>query len=439
MRSRFDEQLALLNRELIEMGALCEEVIALSAQALTEGNAELAARVAPLDQEIDRKEREIESLCLKLLLQQQPVAKDLRQISAALKMITDMERIGDQAEDIAEIITFLGGRGAENSNLLREMARSTIKMVTESVDAYVKHDTALADQVIAEDDTVDDYFARVKKDLIKRIAQDPDDGEFALDLLMIAKYFERIGDHATNIAEWVIFSVTGEHKEGESMIWCVEDDASIRDIEVYALQSTGFEAKGFEDGTSFWEALRTGRPELVVLDVMLPGIDGMELLRRMRADAALSDIPVVMATAKGAEYDKIRGLDLGADYYLTKPFGVMELVSCVKAVLRRCGTKTAAQLRCGGLVLDEESHTVTADGESVALTYKEFELLRLFLSHPGTAFSRDQLMADVWGTDYCGETRTVDMHIRTLRQKLGAYGEKIETVRGVGYRMEGKA
>ena len=203
MRSRFDEQLALLNRELIEMGALCEEVIALSAQALTEGNAELAARVAPLDQEIDRKEREIESLCLKLLLQQQPVAKDLRQISAALKMITDIE-----------IITFLGGRGAENSNLLREMARSTIKMVTESVDAYVKHDTALADQVIAEDDTVDDYFARVKKDLIKRIAQDPDDGEFALDLLMIAKYFERIGDHATNIAEWVIFSVTGEHKEG---------------------------------------------------------------------------------------------------------------------------------------------------------------------------------------------------------------------------------
>ena len=212
MRSRFDEQLAQLERELIEMGALCEESIALAAKSLGDGS--LARQVASLDTEIDRKERDIESLCLKLLLQQQPVARDLRQISAALKMITDMERIGDQAEDIGEIITFLGGRGAENSNLLREMARSTIKMVTESVDAYVKHDTALADQVIAEDDTVDDYFARVKKDLIKRIAQDPDDGEFALDLLMIAKYFERIGDHATNIAEWVIFSVTGEHKEG---------------------------------------------------------------------------------------------------------------------------------------------------------------------------------------------------------------------------------
>ena len=221
------------------------------------------------------------------------------------------------------------------------------------------------------------------------------------------------------------------------MIWCVEDDASIRDIEVYALQSTGFEAKGFEDGTSFWEALRTGRPELVVLDVMLPGIDGMELLRRMRADAALSDIPVVMATAKGAEYDKIRGLDLGADYYLTKPFGVMELVSCVKAVLRRCRPDKAAHLlRSGGLVVDLDAHTVTVDGARVALTYKEFELLRLFLSHPGMAFTRDQLFQEVWGMDFCGETRTVDMHIRTLRQKLGPYGRRIETVRNVGYRME---
>ena len=215
MRSRFDEQLALLNKELIEMGALCEEVIALAAQSLAEGSAALARRVAPLDAEIDRKEREIESLCLKLLLQQQPVACDLRQISAALKMITDMERIGDQAEDIAEIVVFLDGRGAESSELLRAMARSAIKMVTESVDAYVGRDVALAGQVIREDDVVDDYFVRVKSALIGRIAHDPSDGELALDLLMIAKYFERIGDHATNIAEWVIFSVTGEHKNEE--------------------------------------------------------------------------------------------------------------------------------------------------------------------------------------------------------------------------------
>ena len=221
------------------------------------------------------------------------------------------------------------------------------------------------------------------------------------------------------------------------MIWCVEDDASIRDIEVYALRSVGFEARGFSDGAAFWDALRAERPELVVLDVMLPGIDGIELLSRMRASDALRDIPVIMATAKGTEYDKIHGLDLGADYYLAKPFGVMELVSCVKAVLRRCQPEKAAHLlRSGGLVVDLNAHTVTADGARVALTYKEFELLRLFLSHPGMAFTRDQLFQEIWGMDYCGETRTVDMHIRTLRQKLGPYGRRIETVRNVGYRME---
>lgn len=221
------------------------------------------------------------------------------------------------------------------------------------------------------------------------------------------------------------------------MIWCVEDDASIRDIEVYTLTSTGFEARGFDDGVSFWSALQTEKPDLVVLDVMLPGVDGIELLQRMKASAELRTIPVVMATAKGAEYDKIRGLDLGADYYLVKPFGVMELVSCVKAVLRRCRPDKAAHLlRSGGLVVDLDAHTVTVDGARIALTYKEFELLRLFLAHPGMAFTRDQLFQEVWGMDFCGETRTVDMHIRTLRQKLGPYGRRIETVRNVGYRME---
>lgn len=224
------------------------------------------------------------------------------------------------------------------------------------------------------------------------------------------------------------------------MIWCVEDDASIRDIEVYALQSTGFQARGFEDGTEFWEALQGAElPELVVLDVMLPGIDGIELLRRMRADSRLAELPVVMATARGAEYDKIHGLDLGADYYLTKPFGVMELVSCVKAVLRRVHPKAVEHLlKADGLLVNLDEHTVSADGARVELTYKEFELLKLFLSHPGVAWTREKLMGQVWGTDYCGETRTVDMHIRTLRQKLGIYGERIETVRNVGYRWEAR-
>ena len=211
MRTRFDEQLSKLNTELIEMGALCEEVIALAVDALTKADAGLAKAVAPVDEKIDQKERDIEALCLKLLLQQQPVARDLRQISAALKMITDMERIGDQAKDIAELIRFLPPRPIEQGELLRKMARAVIKMVTESVDAFVKHDIMIAKAAIADDDTVDAYFDSVKDELIARIAKNPQDGAFALDLLMVAKYFERIGDHAVNIAEWVEFLRTGRY------------------------------------------------------------------------------------------------------------------------------------------------------------------------------------------------------------------------------------
>ena len=214
MRNRFDQQLYELNRELIEMGAMCEEAIASAAKALSTGNMELAAKVRANGAAIDQMERDIEGRCMKLLLHQQPVARDLRLISAALKMITDMERIGDQAEDIAEIITFLNGRTMNGVEHIEDMARETIKMVTESVDAFVKKDVALAEQVIAHDDVVDTLFSEVKCTIIKLIAETPVDGEFALDLLMISKYFERIGDHATNIAEWVIYSVTGTHKEG---------------------------------------------------------------------------------------------------------------------------------------------------------------------------------------------------------------------------------
>ena len=223
------------------------------------------------------------------------------------------------------------------------------------------------------------------------------------------------------------------------MIWCVEDDPSIREIEVYALNSTGLEARGFADGAELWEALQKDTPELVVLDVMLPGEDGVAILKRLKEDERLRDIPVIMATAKSTEFDKVPSLDLGADDYITKPFGMMEMVSRVKAVLRRSQPKqTASLLKMDGLTLDESQHTVTIDGQRVVLTYKEYELLRLFLSHPGMAFSREQLLQTVWNTDYAVETRTVDMHIRTLRQTLGEYGRYIETIRGVGYRLEGK-
>ena len=213
MRNRFEEQLFELNKELIEMGAMCEEVIAFAAKALSVGDAASAEKIKENSSSIHRMERNIEGRCMKLLLHQQPVACDLRLISAAQKMITDMERIGDHAEDIAEIVTFLNGHTMDRMELIEEMARETIGMVTASVDAFVKKDVDLANKVIARDDIVDDYFSEVKCGIITMIAENSAEGEVALDLLMIAKYFERIGDHATNIAEWVIYSVTGTHKE----------------------------------------------------------------------------------------------------------------------------------------------------------------------------------------------------------------------------------
>ena len=223
------------------------------------------------------------------------------------------------------------------------------------------------------------------------------------------------------------------------MIWCVDDDNTIRDIEVYTLTQTGFDAKGFADGISMLEALKTEKPELIVLDIMLPGKDGVEVLKEIRNNPETRKIPVIMATAKGTEMDKIQGLDTGADDYLVKPFGVMEMVSRIKAVLRRCEPDEKEEvLSIGEITLSDKEHLVTVNGEKVVLTFKEFEILKLFMSNPGIVFSRDKLLSEVWGIDYLGESRTVDMHIKTLRQKLGDAGALIETVIGVGYKMEGK-
>jgi phosphate transport system protein len=211
MRNKFDEQLELLKKQMIQMGALCEGAIANATKALIDGDIELAEKAIAADGNIDQKEKEIESLCLKLLLQQQPVARDLRQISSALKMITDMERIGDQAADISEITMLANIKAADNTNHIVDMAKATIKMVTDSIDAYVRQDLGLAKAVIDYDDVVDNLFNDVKADMIRLINEDTNNGEFAIDLMMIAKYFERIGDHATNIAEWVVFSITGKH------------------------------------------------------------------------------------------------------------------------------------------------------------------------------------------------------------------------------------
>ena len=223
------------------------------------------------------------------------------------------------------------------------------------------------------------------------------------------------------------------------MIFCVADDNGIRNMMLYTLGASGFEATGFSDGAALFEALQEKTPELIMLDIMLPGEDGISILKRLRSQTATADIPIIMATAKGTEYDKVIGLDMGADDYLAKPFGMMEMISRVKAVLRRATRQNPENkrlLRTGDLELDLDEHTVSCCGQRLQLTYKEFELLCLFMQNVGRVFTREQLLSSVWGVDFMGETRTVDVHIGTLREKLGTCSDYIETVRGVGYRME---
>lgn len=220
------------------------------------------------------------------------------------------------------------------------------------------------------------------------------------------------------------------------MIFCVEDDESIRDLMIYTLKASGYEAEGFGESKSFWAAMENAVPELIILDVMLPGEDGITILKKLKASGKTESIPVIMATARDSEYDKVIGLDTGSDDYLTKPFGMMEMVSRIKAVLRRSAPQHPNVLSYGDIMLDEGRHIVSAAGHRVSLTLKEYDLLRLMVESPGHVFTRAVLLSKVWGLDYVGETRTVDVHIGTLRTKLGDCGNLIRTVRGVGYKVE---
>lgn len=221
------------------------------------------------------------------------------------------------------------------------------------------------------------------------------------------------------------------------MIYCVEDDSSIRELMIYTLGASNFEAVGFQDGNELFRALQSEFPQLIMLDIMLPGEDGISILKKLRSNSSTANIPIILCTAKGTEYDKVIGLDFGADDYLVKPFGMMEMISRIKALLRRTSPQKEIQrLRVGELEMNLCEHTVTAGGKRIQLTLKEYELLRLFMENTGRVFTRDELLSKIWGADYIGETRTVDVHIGTLRTKLGNYGDYIETIRGVGYRIE---
>ena len=220
------------------------------------------------------------------------------------------------------------------------------------------------------------------------------------------------------------------------MIYCIEDDNEILGLELYAMKTAGFEARGFEDSSAFWDALKAETPQLIMLDIMLPLEDGISILKKLKADPFTAEIPVIMATAKGSEYDKVQGLDLGADDYLVKPFSMMEMLSRIKAVLRRSGPRSSlSALKAGDISLDESKHRVTVGGNEISLTLKEYELLKTFMENPNCVLSRDKLLSSIWGTSFIGESRTVDVHLGTLRTKLGKAGSSIKTVRGVGYKL----
>lgn len=223
------------------------------------------------------------------------------------------------------------------------------------------------------------------------------------------------------------------------MIYCVEDDDNIRELVIYTLETTGMSAKGVMDGVTFFKAMEQELPRLILLDIMLPGEDGFEILRKLKSSSRTKDIPVIMVTAKGAEYDKVVGLDSGADDYVTKPFGMMELISRIKAVLRRSGKQEESEIySLNGVSMDLKKHQVTVDGKLVPLTLKEFALLEKLMRNQNIVLTRNHLLEEIWGYDFDGETRTVDVHVRTLRQKLGSKCDIIQTVRGVGYRIGGQ-
>ena len=409
MRTNYLKQLSQLEKELITMGSLCEAIITKCVSLIGKSDLDLKD-IKLLEGEINQKERELENLCIRILLLQQPVAGDLKYISAALKMVTDLERIGDNAADVAETSIYIKKSDNEAAILIEKMCEAVVFMVHSALDAFVRRDKVLAKEMIEYDN------------------RDDADGESITDLLMCAKYFERIGDHAVNVAKWAIYA--GWRRS--FMIIVVEDDDSIRSLELYTLKSVGFEAVGCSNAESLFKELEKKRPQLIILDIMLPDMDGVSILREIRKSM---DVPVIMATAKGSEFDKVESLDLGADDYLVKPFGMMEMVSRIKAVLRRSGSGENSIVSSSGIEIDTSAHEVRVDGNLVVLTLKEYELLLFLMRRAEIVFSRDDLLVKIWGLSSLSETRTVDAHVKTLRQKLGQYGALIETVRGVGYKF----
>lgn len=404
--------------------------------------------------------------------------KDSLKVTSLLHCLTDFERISDHSINVVENAQQMYKEGAVFSKKAKEEMKvysTALRDILErTTNAFVEGDEALARTVEPLEEVIDELNKTVKKNHMKRLRKGKCTIELGLVLSDLAMNYERVADHCSNIAVYMMqledtqleeHSFTEQLGRGErrvyktvkrvredisdlraqkwglrknmATIYIVEDDINIREIERYALKNSGYEVEEFEGSASFFKRLEKNIPSLILLDIMLPGEDGLDILTRIRADKATADVPVIMVTAKTSELDKVKGLDLGADDYITKPFGVMELISRVKALLRRTSRiNEDSQLIHEDILMDMDKHAVTVAGQLCELTFKEFELLKYLMLNQGIVLSRDKIMDQVWGFEYEGESRTVDMHIKTLRQKLGAAGSCIKTVRNVGYMIE---
>ena len=452
LQRHFQDQLDLLAEKVLVMGGLVEETIGTVMSALVNRDSELARQVIRDDEKVDRLDLEIDQIGMEILGLHQPVARDLRFVITAMKITNDLERIADLCTNVAERAIELNDEQQLKPFIdIPLMARRAQQMVRGALDAFVQRDPAAARAVIAMDDELDDRMEQVFRELLSFMIEDPKTTTRALRLMFVAKYFERMGDQSTNIGEQIVFMAEGrvikhpgDHRGRRDprilmkRILVIEDDPDIALSLRHTLERAGeFSIEVAADGAEGLRLALDRPPDLILLDVNLPGMDGFEVCRQLRKDPATETTPVIMLTARIGESDRVLGLDLGADDYITKPFSPKEALARVRAVLRRSDRKTSSPeiLADGPIRIDVAGRRAEVAGRELSLTRKEFDLLVELMRQRGRVLTRERLLETVWGYDYPGETRTVDVHVRRLRQKLGAtVDDRVETVVGVGYR-----
>ena len=458
---KYEEELKKLREEILYMGGLVEDQIQKAVKSLVDRDSALAEIIIERDHEVNRLDVDIDDLCIRLLALHQPAGRDLRFITTGLKITTDLERIGDMAVNFCERTLELNQEPQLKPYIdIPRMATISQRMIRESLDAFVREDTDLALKVCKDDQEVDDLNSQIFRETISFMIGDPLTINRAMKISSVSKYLERIADHATNIAEMVIFMVKGKSirhmKELPSSvknsmapaqkILVVEDEPDIRKLVQYNLAQERFSVLEAEDGEEALKLLQHEKPSLVILDLMLPGLSGMELCKLLRQRSDTAKLPILMLTAKAGEADRIVGLEMGADDYLAKPFSPREMVARVRAILRRSEakpeTEAASSYEKGPLKIDFSTYEIFVRSRAVKLTLKEFELLRFLVQNPNRVLNRDQLLDRVWGGDTFVTPRTVDVHIRRLRKAVEKDDRKpkwILTVRGVGYKFDEKA